>query len=205
MRENLKKYIDQGLPQFSEAAFVVPVEESETSWDEYMSGRAERKFAAVLLLFIKLEETGEVKLLLTERSKGVSTHKGQISFPGGHREGGDDTPEDTALRETEEEVGIRRNEITVLGRLPDVRSIDGKAVVPVVGWWSGSERAIVADEREINAVILAELEDVVETKDRPFEFTLFGVKRKSHLFVCEGHNVWGLTAKVIKSAGLSLP
>ena len=74
--------------------------------------------AAVMVLLYPKD--GDFHVLLNERSQDVEHHKGEISFPGGATDPGDRDPLDTALRETEEEMGIVRGEITVLGEMDEV-------------------------------------------------------------------------------------
>ncbi|MBI5950510.1 MAG: CoA pyrophosphatase [Chloroflexi bacterium] len=76
---------------------------------------------------------GEWHLLFTRRTDRVQSHKGQVSFPGGACDDGETTPEQTALRETEEEIGVRREDVKVLGRLSQLITITSYRVTPVVG------------------------------------------------------------------------
>jgi 8-oxo-dGTP pyrophosphatase MutT (NUDIX family) len=76
---------------------------------------------------------GEWHLLFTRRTERVQSHKGQVSFPGGACDDGEITPEETALREAEEEIGMRREDVTVLGRLSQLITISSYRVTPVVG------------------------------------------------------------------------
>jgi 8-oxo-dGTP pyrophosphatase MutT (NUDIX family) len=76
---------------------------------------------------------GEWHVLYTRRTDRVQSHKGQVSFPGGACDDGETTPEQTALRETEEEIGMRRKDVTVLGRLSQLITITSYRVTPVVG------------------------------------------------------------------------
>ena len=76
---------------------------------------------------------GEWHVLYTRRTDRVQSHKGQVSFPGGACDDGETTPEETALREAEEEIGMRREDVTVLGRLSQLITITSYRVTPVVG------------------------------------------------------------------------
>jgi 8-oxo-dGTP pyrophosphatase MutT (NUDIX family) len=76
---------------------------------------------------------GEWHLLFTRRTDRVQSHKGQVSFPGGACDEGETTPEQTALREAEEEIGMRREDVTVLGRLSQLITITSYRVTPVAG------------------------------------------------------------------------
>ena len=72
-------------------------------------------------------------ILYTRRADNVEHHKGQVSFPGGSTDPGDDSPEATALREADEEVGIRPQDVRILGRLGEMVTISNFVVTPVVG------------------------------------------------------------------------
>lgn len=87
--------------------------------------------AAVLIPIVERDEG--LTMLLTKRSEDLPVHPGQVSFPGGRAESHDDGPVDTALRETEEEVGIHRRHIDVVGQLDLYRTRTGFEITPVVG------------------------------------------------------------------------
>ncbi|MEO9904598.1 CoA pyrophosphatase [Nisaea sp.] len=87
--------------------------------------------ASVLIPIIERDEG--LTMLLTKRSEDLPVHPGQISFPGGRAEPHDDGPVDTALRETEEEVGIHRRHIDVVGQLGLYSTRTGFEITPVVG------------------------------------------------------------------------
>ena len=86
--------------------------------------------AAVLVPLV--ERDSGITALLTQRTNHLVNHPGQVSFPGGHVEPMDASAEETALRETEEEVGIHRRHINILGRLDQYRVRTGFDVTPVV-------------------------------------------------------------------------
>jgi len=87
--------------------------------------------AAVLVPLI--QNPSGLSVLLTQRTDHLDHHPGQISFPGGRLEDHDATPTDAALRETEEEVGVPRSSVSIIGRLDDYITGTGFTVVPVVG------------------------------------------------------------------------
>src|SRR5574339_985495 len=89
------------------------------------------KCAAVLVPLVWQDE--EWHLLYTRRTDTVESHKGQVSFPGGACDDGETTPEQTALREAEEEIGINPAHVNVLGRLANLITISYFRVTPVVG------------------------------------------------------------------------
>jgi 8-oxo-dGTP pyrophosphatase MutT (NUDIX family) len=97
---------------------------------EQFQGRPAR-FAAVLLPLLRHDD--EWHLLFTRRADSVENHKGQVSFPGGGTDPQDTSPEDTALRETEEEIGVQRQHVRLLGRLGQMLTVTNFLVTPVVG------------------------------------------------------------------------
>jgi 8-oxo-dGTP pyrophosphatase MutT (NUDIX family) len=192
---------DDRLPKFSEAAFIL-VDDKNATWDQVISSSRGVKSAAVLFLFFWDTEQEKLKVVLTIRSTKLPTHKGQISFAGGHKDPSDSTPEETALREAQEELGIDSSRVKTIGRMHSVTGIDGKTIVPVVGILDGVEKNFVINE-EIEKLILCDANLLSKEKNEPFDFVLFGKTRRSNLFRPEGHKVWGLTAGIIESAGLT--
>jgi len=89
------------------------------------------KPAAVLVALVDRPE--ELTVLFTQRTAHLAHHAGQVSFPGGHLEPNDGGPEETALRETEEEIGLHRSQVTVIGHLDTYITRTGFIVTPVVG------------------------------------------------------------------------
>ncbi|WP_420402264.1 CoA pyrophosphatase [Nisaea sp.] len=96
-----------------------------------MEATGRQRPAAVLIPVVERE--GGLTLLFTRRSDDLPVHPGQISFPGGRAETHDDGPADTALRETEEEIGVHRRHIEVVGQLDLYRTRTGFEITPVVG------------------------------------------------------------------------
>ncbi len=92
---------------------------------------ADFRRSSVLICFWR--EAADLRVILTRRAAALSGHPGQMSFPGGKLDP-DETWSDAAIRETEEEVGIPRQSIEVLGRLDDAWSGAGHLLVPIVGW-----------------------------------------------------------------------
>src|SRR5690349_2214790 len=90
------------------------------------------KDAAELVPIVHRQEG--IRVLFTQRTPHLDDHAGQISFPGGRVEAEDAGREETALRETEEEIGLERGRVTLLGRLPDYAIPSGFRITPVVGW-----------------------------------------------------------------------
>ena len=95
-------------------------------------GRERAATVAAVLVPIVAHASG-LTVLFTQRTVHLKAHSGQVSFPGGRAEPGDASPEETALRESEEEIGIARGRVEVLARLPEYFTRTGFRVTPVVG------------------------------------------------------------------------
>ncbi len=151
------------------------------------------KCAAVLMPL--LWTNGEWHLLYTRRTERVESHKGQVSFPGGARHGGEETPEETALRETQEEIGIRARDVRILGRLTSMATISHFLVTPIVGVipWPYVFRPEQAEVARIFTMPLKWLAD----KSNRWEFNLLG---RDHSIVFyhpyDGELLWGATARM---------
>ncbi|MEK6756927.1 MAG: CoA pyrophosphatase, partial [Bacteroidota bacterium] len=89
------------------------------------------------VLMILFPKDGELHFLLTKRTEDVEHHKGQISFPGGSKDDGDGDIVVTAQRECEEEIGLQRNGVQILGLLDDYETPSGFAITPVVAYANG--------------------------------------------------------------------
>lgn len=96
----------------------------------FPAGKSLRR-AAVLIPLLK--EKGEWHLLYTRRSDELTDHRGQVAFPGGAVDPEDRHPEDTALREAREEVGLLPSTVELLGRMGEYRTISNYVIIPVVG------------------------------------------------------------------------
>ena len=117
------------------AAFVAPrawqPEVTDESRDQRLRAGADGPVAAAVLVAIVLRDSGPT-VLFTQRTAHLNDHAGQISFPGGSSEARDASSIATALRETEEEIGLARRHVETIGRLPDYPTITGFRVTPIV-------------------------------------------------------------------------
>ena len=151
--------------------------------------------AAVLVPLI--DRSGGVQVLFTQRTAHLDDHAGQISFPGGRVEEGDASREETALRETEEEIGLASGSVAVLGRLPEYEIPSGFRITPVVGWIE-TPFALNPDPFEVAAVFEAPLEhflDAARYQRRQFRFR--GRHRHYLAIPFEGRYIWGATAGML--------
>jgi len=124
------------------------LEPLQTSWPPTPPGT--RPSAVMALLSLAEDPV----LVLTLRARGLEHHGGQISLPGGGYEPCDAAPVDTALRETDEEVGLAPSRVTPLGQLSTRQiPVSHNQVIPLVGLWSGQEEVSVHDTVEVDTVI----------------------------------------------------
>ncbi len=160
----------------------------------------EGPMAAVLAPLFEDDE-GKVRIVLTKRPDSMPTHAGHIAFPGGRSDPDDDGPIDTALREAHEEVGIRREQVEILGFLPAIDTVEYKPwVVPVVGRVATPLR-LVPSRREVARIYtppLADLADETSWWSVPWD------GRRIWYYELEGDTLWGATARMIRSL-LGLP
>lgn len=156
--------------------------------------------ASVLLAII---ERDQPTVLLTERTAHLSTHSGQVAFPGGRADPGDATPADTALREAHEEVGLAREFVEVLGTLPIYVTGSSFIITPVV--------ALVRPD----CVLQPNPYEVADLFEVPLAFLLNPANHRRHVFDRDGvhrewfsmpyqadgktHYIWGATAGMLRN------
>lgn len=150
--------------------------------------------AAVLMPFTNCARP---ELILTVRSAGMPTHAGEVAFPGGKRDLTDSDLLRTALRESNEEVGLIPHEVEVLGQLSPVASRFGLKVTPFVGIVPENV-ALLAEEREIDQIFRVPLDFFLDTRPEmssPIDF--YGKRFRIPTYHFEGKRIWGLTAFMI--------
>lgn len=172
----------------------------ETTSEHLLRAEAAPWTPASVLLPLVLRGEG-VTLLLTQRTAHLTDHGGQISLPGGRAEVSDASPVDTALRETEEEVGLDRRHVEVLGRLPDYRTGTGYLVTPVVGLVHPpfSLCADPGEVAEIFEVPLKFLMDGGNHQRRIAEFPNRMGRRSFYAIPYDRFFIWGATAGMLRN------
>jgi 8-oxo-dGTP pyrophosphatase MutT (NUDIX family) len=151
--------------------------------------------AAVLIPIFML--SGEPHFLLTRRTEEVQTHKGQISFPGGMREGREELRK-TALRETFEEVGIEESKIDVVGRFHDYLSSSGYRVTPFAGYID-EPFTTTAQTREVAEILRVPLRIFKDPSRLRVEPRLhLGEMVNVYFYSYGADEIWGLTARIIR-------
>ncbi len=194
--------LDALQPQALRQRFAAP-----PSWQVELpcdGGRiAERTPAAAAVLVPLVMRAEGPQVLLTRRTAHLRDHAGQISFPGGRVEPEDANVVATALRETEEEIGLARRHIEVIGRLPVYTTVTAFQVTPVVGLVDADFK-LKLDEFE-----------VAEAFEVPLQFLMTPAHHQRHLFSYEGgqrqflsmpwphgtdeYFIWGATAAMLRN------
>ena len=158
--------------------------------------------AAVLIPLFEDGE-GDVCAAFTKRREDLKVHAGEYSFPGGRAEGDDETSEQTARRETEEEIGHDRDRIEIIGELDLNWTFTGYRVAPVAGIlrppfnWK-------PQAGEVEKIAVIKLRDLADGKKwKKLDFSAFMPELANRMEVCEvvvgEHRIWGLTARILRN------
>jgi 8-oxo-dGTP pyrophosphatase MutT (NUDIX family) len=141
------------------------------------------------------EEGGRLHAVFTKRPADMRRHAGEISFPGGRRDP-DEELRETALREAEEEIGLAREQVRVVGALPPTGTIvTNYAVYPFVGL-TGSANAFRPNPVEVDEVVELALPDLVDGFERK-RLIRRGVPIRTDTYTVGGHLIWGATARIL--------
>ena len=194
MKERIVAMLDGTLPGWSSQMPLSPI--GHTIHPPTPSDARE---AAVNLLLKPNAETDSYTMIYIKRGTkyGADQHKGQISFAGGKRESTDETLLDCAIRETEEEIGIKRDKIKVLGALsPFYVFISGFIVYPYVAIVpAGTQYQI--DPDEVDYVVEVELDHLLDPntlKYRPHNFKGKKIEKSPYFHIGGDEILWGATA-----------
>jgi 8-oxo-dGTP pyrophosphatase MutT (NUDIX family) len=154
------------------------------------------RHGAVLIPLFR--DGGEYGVLFTKRTDTVEAHRGQISFPGGRIDEGDRSLLDTALRETEEEIGLPRQAVTVLGRSDDARTLSSNYIVhPFVGLipYPYPFRLNAGEVKKLVEVPLELFFRTEEALDVEYEGKIY----RNLAYTYDGEVVWGATARIMRN------
>ncbi|MEU4013714.1 CoA pyrophosphatase [Microbacterium sp. NPDC028030] len=165
--------------------------------------------AAVLILFGVLDRipaptpdaavARDLDVLLQRRAPTLSSHPGQVSFPGGRVETDDADVVATALREAEEETGLDPRGVEILATLPAIPlAASNHLVTPVLAWWQSPSRVVAVDHAETVEVFRVPVAQLLDPATR-FTSTLSRMGRtfRGPAFDVDGTIVWGFTAMVL--------
>jgi 8-oxo-dGTP pyrophosphatase MutT (NUDIX family) len=153
--------------------------------------------AAVLVPLAMSSAASEPRVILTRRRGDLRRHAGEISFPGGRQDAGDASLGDTALREAEEEIGLARGDVRLLGELPPTSTFATNYVIhPFVGVIPAG-LAWRPSALEVDAVLELPLEALREGRTRT-RMERRGISFETDAYVVDGHLIWGATARILE-------
>lgn len=196
------------LPQALRQRFGQP-----PAWTPEISGdgqrfQLDREPTAAAVLVPLVQRADGLRVLLTRRTDHLRDHAGQISFPGGRSEDFDDGPVATALRETEEEVGLSRQHIEVIGTLPVYRTVTSYVVTPVVALVQ-PDFALALDSFEVAEAFEVPLQFLMTpAHHHRHEFEMLGQPRRFLSMPWTGvdasglpreYFIWGATAAMLRN------
>ena len=140
---------------------------------------------------------GELHVVLTKRRPDLRRHAGEISFPGGRRDPEDLTLADTALREAEEEIGLARDAVNLVGALERTSTfVTNYAIHPFVGLLDGT-LTWRASETEVETVLEPTLGEIRAGRTRT-RMERRGIAFETDAYVFDGELVWGATARILE-------
>ena len=168
-----------------------------TSDKSYNFDNTEEDAIQSAVLILLYEENGVICFTLTERTQTVEHHRGQISLPGGAREA-DEKLSSTAIRETQEEIGIYADDVDIIGALsPLFVPVTGFIINPFVGIINANFEPQPAPE-EVETVISVHVNELLNDDNELQEKrNLRGYNVNIPYFLLSGHKVWGATAMIL--------
>ena len=187
----LKRIFKQDLPGLPAQLKMAPPNRAEQLLNSKEKTPSARQSAVMILLF---HDKGALKTVFIKRSEYDGVHSGQISFPGGRFEKCDKSFEDTALRETWEEVGVKKEAIEIIGQLTDVYIPPSNFIVKVFVGYCTEKPNYSIDKREVQKVIEIEMKRLAELN------TIAQMVIYSSSVPCyriENIEIWGATAMII--------
>jgi len=134
-------------------------------------------------------DQGQYHIIFTERSEEVEFHKGQACFPGGTQEPTDSSLLQTALRESEEEIGLEVKDIEILGELDDMMTLTSNYVISPFVAFVPYPHSLKTDGKEVRGVFSVPLSFLMDEVN---------FKQDSYAYEYEGHIIWGATARILR-------
>ena len=153
------------------------------------------KKAVVLILLLHENDMEDMRILFTKRSSNLSTHSGEVSFPGGKWEEQDESLFDTAVRESYEEIGLKQNNMIKLGSLNFLLSRHKVEVNPFVGYLETKQ--VFEGNYEIDTIFTVPISFLTNPENISYkEFNRKDLKVSIPSWVYNGNHIWGLTAMI---------
>lgn len=153
--------------------------------------------AAVLIAVV--ERAGQACMIMTQRTRNLRSHSGQVAFPGGQIDAEDESVVAAALRETHEEIGVEREAFEVIGRMPDYVTATGYQIAPVLAVASPGIRYQINPD-EVAAAFEVPLGFLMDPRNHKQESTIWqGVEHQYWTMPYGNRYIWGVTARLIRA------
>ncbi len=185
--------------QIRQALAATPRGSSDYDLNPGVRRLATRPLRAASVLVPLIERAGGLNLILTRRAALLKHHPGQVSFPGGKQEASDATPLAAALREADEEIGLRPADVEVLGPLDRHETVTDFTVTPFVGLVAPGFRPVI-DRGEVDEVFEVPLGFVLDPANLQIHGRAWqGQVRRYYVLPYGPHYIWGATARMLKT------
>ena len=196
-RDQLKQKFQQPLPGLPSQLKMAPPNRATELRQQKDKNVTPRHSAVLMLLF---EEEGALKTVFIKRSEYNGLHSGQISFPGGKFEAYDSCFEQTALRETREEIGVCEDHIELIGQLTELYIPPSNFLVKVFVGYCQQKPMYTIEKREVERVIEVALNELYNPKSTQLVEHISsssGLKMEVPAYVVNNVVIWGATAMMV--------
>ena len=158
--------------------------------------------ASVLIPILTFKK--DLEILLTKRSNNLKNHPGQIAFPGGKKDQIDSSPIETALRETQEEVGLNPKNVEIIASLPSHRTATGFVIKPYLGLINEPFSEILR-QGEVDEIFTVPYEYILNEKNFSIQTRKWNGSQRSYYVVPYGpYYIWGATARILLNLSRAL-
>jgi 8-oxo-dGTP pyrophosphatase MutT (NUDIX family) len=198
--DNSEQAFEDLLAYFSrnEIAAPEPIAHPDSALNKLLEQReSPLRRASVLIPITRPKPHRPSKIILTVRSENLNSHAGQISLPGGSEEAQDSDAIATALRESEEEIGLAQHQVEVIGRLGDMALASGFQITPIIGLIE-PDLNFIPCAVEVAEIFQAPLSLIMNTKAYKSSFMTFDSQSRKVLELqFEQFRIWGATAAIL--------
>ena len=158
--------------------------------------------ASVLIPILTFKK--DLEILLTKRSNSLKNHPGQIAFPGGKKDQIDSSPIETALRETQEEVGLNPKNVEIIASLPSHKTATGFVIKPYLGLINQPFSETLG-QGEVDEIFTVPYEYILNEKNFSIQTRKWNGSQRSYYVVPYGpYYVWGATARILLNLSRAL-